>query len=243
MNSVASGPNCNFGYRNCRLWTGVGCLYDIRKRRLHRSLKMFSEDQGIEIFDSSVTEFLNARDGRYKWRTLEIPRKELFCWGGFWIPQEAENIFELLERKFNIQKNVCLTDKLQYYYHFSNGIKAFLVCIEYLEATVIKGRHNLEAPIWNHVLKECCGVYGKKTTSILSHRINRPAHLADNMLFRINAGRLPTNKIISFKNLVLCYDGVERVNHRGKEKHHIVAKIISGQVLLPEEYQYIPETE
>ena len=55
--------------------------------------------------------------------------------------QNAENIFELLERKFNISKNVCLTDNLQYHYHFSNGIKHFLVRIEYLEATVIKGRH------------------------------------------------------------------------------------------------------
>ena len=63
------------------------------------------------------------------------------------------------------------------------------------------------------------------------------------MLFCINAGRLPTNKIISFKNLVVCYDGFKRVNYRGKEKHHIVARIISGQVLLPEEYQYMSETE
>ena len=93
------------------------------------------------MFDSSVTEFLYARDGRYKWRMLDIPRKELFCWGDFWIPQEIENIFEFLARKFNISKNVCLSEKLQYRYHFSDGMKSFLVRIEYLEATVIKGRH------------------------------------------------------------------------------------------------------
>ena len=93
--------------------------------------------------------------------------------------QNAENIFELLERKFNISKNVCLTDNLQYHYHFSNGIKHFLVRIEYLEATVIKGRHQTRNTYLDPCSQEVLhGLwkYNPKLMPILSHRINRPAY-------------------------------------------------------------------
>ena len=198
------------------------------------------------MFDSSVTKFLYMRDGRYKWRMLDIPRSEQFCWKDFWIRHNLENIFELLERKFNISKKVCLTNNLQYHFHFSDGIKPFLVSIKCLEAAVLEGRdktRNIYLDLCSQGVLQGLWKNNHGWTSILSHRINRPACLVNNMLFHINTGRLPTNKIISFKNLVVCYDGIEWANYRGKEKHHIVAKIINGQVLLPEEYQYMSETK
>ena len=207
---------------------------------------MFLEDEGIDMFDSGVTEFLYTRDGRYKWRKLDKPRTELSYWNDYRIDLEVDNAFELSERKFDIVKDVCLCDNFSYYYHFSNGPRPFPLRIEYLEAAAVKIRHlvrNTYLDLSSQGMLQGLWKNNHELTSMLSYKLKKPACLVDNMLFCINAGRLPTNKIISFKNLVVCYDGIKRVNYRGKERQQIVAKIISRQVLLPEEYQYMFETE
>ena len=62
------------------------------------------------------------------------------------------------------------------------------------------------------------------------------------MLLSLNAGHLPKNKVIYFKHLVVYYDNIEKVKYRGRERYHINAKIISGQILLPKESQYMSES-
>ena len=72
-------------------------------------------------------------------------------------------------------------------------------------------------------------------SSKISEKNGEHSYLLNNMLILINAGRLPTNKITYFKDLVVCYDCVERVNYRGKECYCINARVISRQILLPKE--------
>ena len=80
-------------------------------------------------------------------------------------------------------------------------------------------------------------------TSKICERTNKNLQLLDNILICKNARRLPIDKIAYFKNLVTYYGRVEEVMYRGKEKYCINARVISGQILLPHEYQYMSESE
>ena len=80
-------------------------------------------------------------------------------------------------------------------------------------------------------------------TSKICERTNKNPQLLDNTLIGINAGHLPIDKITYFKDLVICCDRVKEVKYRGKEKYCINARVISGQILLPHEYQYMSESE
>ena len=62
------------------------------------------------------------------------------------------------------------------------------------------------------------------------------------MLVRINAGHLPLTIVTCFRDLVLCYDKVEEIDYRGKKRYCTNTRIISGQILLPKENQYMSES-
>ena len=45
--------------------------------------------------------------------------------------------------------------------------------------------------------------------------------------------RLPINKITYFQNLIVCFEKMEKVTYRNKEKYCLIARVIDGEVLLP----------
>ena len=153
-----------------------------------------------------------------------------------------QNTFDLIEREFDIPKNVCLCDNLNYHYHFSDGAGPLLIKIKYFKAAIMRGRHltrNTYLELNSLGITQALWRINHELTAKISEKNNQPAYLVDNMLICINAGRVSTNKITYFKELVVCYDNVEKVNYRGKEKYHINARVISGQILLPKENQYV----
>ena len=65
----------------------------------------------------------------------------------------------------------------------------------------------------------------------------------DSGFIRIDAGHLPLEKVTYFKNLMICYEKME-VTYKNREKHALIARVISGQILLPKKDQcYISESE
>ena len=52
-------------------------------------------------------------------------------------------------------------------------------------------------------------------------------------MFRINCQQnIPLNKVVYFKDLIVIFDRVDKVNYRGKIKYCIVCNIVEGDVLL-----------
>ena len=245
VNSAVSAPDYNFVYQNCRLWTGISCLFDKKRKKNYLFAKMHSDDE-VEMFDEGMTDFLYAKNAKYKWSKLDIAKTERSCWHDYKIDLEVDNVFKLMEKEFDISKNVCLCNNLNYHYHFSGGAGPLLIKLEYLEATIMKGRH---LPKHTYLESNSIGItqalwkVNTELTSKICERTNKNPQLLDNILIRINAGRLPIDKITYFKDLVICYDRVEEVKYRGKEKYCINARVISRQVLLPDEYQYMSESE
>ena len=81
---------------------------------------MYSGDE-VEMFDSGMTDFLYAKNAKYKWRKLDIAETERRYWHDYKIDLEVDNVFKLMENEFYISKYVCLCDKLNYHYHFIHG--------------------------------------------------------------------------------------------------------------------------
>ena len=50
---------------------------------------------------------------------------------------------------------------------------------------------------------------------------------------RIDAEQLPIEKVTYFRNLIICFEKMEKVTYRNKEKYAIIARVISGEILLP----------
>ena len=62
--------------------------------------------------------------------------------------------------------------------------------------------------------------------------------LLDSGFIRIDAGHLPLEKVTYFKNLII------KVTYKNREKYALIARVISGQILLPKKDQcYISESE
>ena len=46
--------------------------------------------------------------------------------------------------------------------------------------------------------------------------------------------RIPLNKVVYFRDLIVIFNRIEKVTYRGKTKYCIVSNMISGDVLLQE---------
>ena len=60
----------------------------------------------------------------------------------------------------------------------------------------------------------------------------------------IDAEQLPIEKVTYFRNLIICYEKMEKVTYRNREKYAIIARVISGEILLPKKkHCYTSECE
>ena len=52
-------------------------------------------------------------------------------------------------------------------------------------------------------------------------------------MFRLNSKQdIPLNKVVYLKDLIVVFDYVDKVNHKGKIKYCIVCNIVKGDILL-----------
>ena len=49
----------------------------------------------------------------------------------------------------------------------------------------------------------------------------------------IDAEQLPREKVTYFRNLIICYEKMEKVTYKNKEQYAIIAHVTSGEILLP----------
>ena len=84
-------------------------------------VEMFSEDEGVDMYNGSIIEFLYSKDANYRWKQLDIPKTEMSCWNDYKIDLEVDNVLNLMTDEFDLTKSLCLLDNLNYHYHFTDG--------------------------------------------------------------------------------------------------------------------------
>ena len=65
------------------------------------------------------------------------------------------------------------------------------------------------------------------------HKIPHNQLLDEGLIRLCGAQRLQKNKITYFRNLIVCFERIEKVHHRNKDKYCLIVCILDGEVLLP----------
>ena len=167
----------------------------------------------------------------FKWEKLELNNEFNFLTDSL--------TFNLWDNNFDLQKNIHINDKLEIHYKNGEDCVYFKLKIENINGTIERGQveriryfrptsliqTSLIYDIFNLLEDKIC----EKLDINFLDLIDRAG------LIRITCKqRLPLNKVVYFRDLIVIFDRVEKVTYRGKTKYCIVSNMISGDVLLQE---------
>ena len=164
--------------------------------------KIYSpDDEGLEMIEEHITEFLHAKHDIYEWKYLDIPRTEQCIWDDMLLDLTELKIFDLWEHDFDIIKNVHFTDHLHFHYIYEGRCQPFLIKIENIAASIIKGRH-LKRKLYLEPFAigqtACLWRVHSDLICKLNARTEKCIQPLDFGLIRIDASRLPLEKITYF---------------------------------------------
>ena len=164
----------------------------------------------------------------FKWEKLEFNEFELLT---------DSLTFNLWDNNFDLQKNIHINDNLEIHYKHGEDCVYFKLKIENINGTIERGKvertryfrptsliqTGLIYDIFSEIEDKICEKMNINFVDI----IDRTG------LIRIMCKqRLPLNKVVYFKDLIVIFDHIEKVTYRGKKKYCIVCNMISGDVLL-----------
>ena len=167
----------------------------------------------------------------FKWEKLEFNNEFNFLTDGL--------TFNLWNNNFNLQKNIHINDNLEIHYKHGEDCVYFKLKIENINGTIERGQVERIRYFRPTSLIQTGLIYD--IFSVLEDKICEKLDI--NFLDIIDrAGlisitckqRLPLNKVVYFRDLIVIFDRIEKVTYRGKRKYCIVSNMISGDVLLQE---------
>ena len=218
---------CNFG--------NIFVIFDSKKlKKTHASKKislikkMFSCSK-----KEKLPELLPISDKYcFKWKKLLFEDEEPFIFHDTRLNLEDELIFDLWENSFDIENNVHINNHLQIHYEHNQKCVPFILRIENINGVVERGRDlkriqyfKPTSLIQAGLIYEIFADFEGKLYDVLKIPDNE---LLDNgNLIRLNCSqKLPISKVIYFRNLLVCFEKIEKLVHRKKERHCLVARII-----------------
>ena len=173
----------------------------------------------------------------FKWKKLLFEDEEPFIFHDTRLNLEDELIFDLWENSFDIENNVHINDHLQIHYEHNQKCVPFILKFENINGVIQRGRDLKRIHYFNPSSLIQTGfiykIFPKFEDKIYVLKIPHNELLDSGGLIRLNcAKRLPKNKVIYFRSLLVCFERIEKVLHRGKEKYCLITRIIYGEVLL-----------
>ena len=91
-----------------------------------------------EYNNENFQTFITAKKNIYEWNKLDFEYDTPFVFNDSRLDLEKEKIFDLWERKFDIQKNVHITENLQFHYNYKGKCIPFLLKIENISGVIQK---------------------------------------------------------------------------------------------------------
>ena len=164
------------------------------------------------------------------------------------IEINEQKIFDFLEHDFdNKKKNTHICDNLDFHYVYNGKCIPFLSKIENCCMMVRKGNHLARIKyleLFSIRISSSLWLVDSDFVEKLNELTKKTDVPLDSGLIRIDAGHLPLEKWIYFENLIICYKKMEKVTYKNREKYALIARVNSGQSLLPKKDQcYIYESE
>ena len=203
--------------------------------------KMNSSESEQSDNENFCNEFLFAKGNRYEWKQLEINGVENnieTIFDDTLIDLDEIKLFDLWEHNFDINRfgHIC-SDNLDFHYADTNNVcKPFFLKIENCFMTIRKGNHVKRVKYLEPFLIGVSSIFWqihRDFVKKLNKLKNEQIIPLDFGYVCIDAERLPIEKVTCFRNLIICYEKMEKVTYRNREKYAIIARVISGEILLP----------
>ena len=165
----------------------------------------------------------------FKWEKLQFENEFKFF--------EDDLIFNLWNNNFNWKNNININDDLKIQYKHGKYSVVFKLKIENINGTIEQGQleriryFRPTSLIQTGLIYDIFGILEDKLCEKLN--VNFLDIIDRAGLIRVTCKqRLPLNKVVYFRDLVVVFDRIEKVTYRGKTKYCIVTNMISGDVLL-----------
>ena len=196
---------------------------------------MFSFDEEEKKFPELLA---IKKNYSFKWEKLISEDEMPYIFQDTRLNLEGEKIFDLWENNFDIEKNVHINENLQIHYEHEQKCLPFLLRIENINGVIQRGKDlkriyyfKPTSLIQTGLIYEISARFEEKIYDVL--KIPHNELLDSGGLIRLEyAQKIPRNKVIYFRNLIVCFEKIEKVLHRRKEKYCLIARIIYGEVLL-----------
>ena len=145
--------------------------------------------------------------------------------------------FNLWDNNFELPKKIHITDDLKIHYRNENKCLVFKLKIDNINGTIQTGQVEGLRYFRPTSLIQTGLIYDM--FSVLEDKLREKLNISfldiiDRLgLFRINCKQnIPLNKVVYFKDLVVVFDRIDKVNYREKIKYCIVCNIVKGDILL-----------
>ena len=177
----------------------------------------------------------------YEWEKI-IESIHPYIWHDSMLCIEKEKIFDFWENKFDLS-NLHFTDHRHIHYNLKEKEEENEICIPFiLRLENICGIIDRgEKEDRNHYFKSSALLQTSYIHEIFAqiedkmiNDLNIDYHsIIDSGKFQIDSEKkLPLSQIIYLRNLIVIFEKVEQVTVRRRKKNKIVARIISGEILL-----------
>ena len=203
----------------------------------------FHEELLLQHKDERVNEIAFPRLNKkysYEWeKIISDDNGRPYIWHDSLLFLENEKIFDFWKNDFDLEKNLHFTRYNQIHYFLEKEEKCvpFILKIEYICGIIDRG----EKEDRNHYFKSASllqssyvhNIFGKIEDKMINE-LNIDYHsIIDSGKFQIDSEKkLPLNQVVYLRNLIIVFEKVEKITVRRRKKNKIVARIISGEVLL-----------
>ena len=162
-----------------------------------------------------------------------------FIWYDTRLCLENEKIFDFWKNDFDIIENLHFNDHRYIHYAIveEKRCSPFFLKIENICGIIERGENEDR----NHYFKPTALLQTSyiheifaKIQQLTIEQLNINYHdMIDSVKFEIDSNKkLPLNKIIYLKNIIVVFEKVEKIKIKRRKKHKIIARIISGEILL-----------
>ena len=200
--------------------------------------KLFLQHQNERVNDIVIPRL--RKKYSYEWEKIseeEYP----YIWLDSRLDLKREKVFDLWKNDFDLKKNLHFTDYKNIHYVIDEeGYETcvpFLLKIEYICGIIDRG----EKEDRNHYFKSSAFLQTSYIHEIFAQIEDKMISdlgidydtIMDSGKFEINPEKkLPISQIVYLKNIIVAFEKVEEITVRRRKKNKIVAKIISGEILL-----------
>ena len=206
----------------------------------------FEENFQEELFLQHPNERVNSiifrrlkKKYSYEWEKILFDEEKPYIWHDSILFLEDEKIFDFWKNDFDIENNLHFTDHKHIHYDLKEDKKCvpFILKFENICGIIDRG----EKEDRNHYFKSTSLLQTSYVHEIFAkieekmcNSLNIDYHsIIDSGKFQINSRqKLPLNQIVYFRNLIVVFEKVKEVTVRRRKKNKIVARIISGEILL-----------